>query len=949
MIFTKTHNRIRWLSSVSIRLLVIIALIFATIAIVRAGSTGKISGKVIDAKSKEPLLGVNVVIPGTSLGASTNIEGQYTILNVSPNTYTLKASLLGYGPVTINGLQVSIDLTTTQNFELTESVVEQQEVIITAERPLVQKDMTASTAIVGKDLISKIAVTEVQDIVKLQAGVAVSSDGSIHLRGGRTGQIAYQIDGVAITDPYDNSNTIDVGANVIQELQVISGAFNAEYGQAMSGVVNIVTRDGGSKLSGNFQTYAGSYVTKRSDIYWNLGSIEPTSIRSFEGTLSGPIIEDKLAFFANGRYSYNTGYLFGKRTFLTTDISREDPNAPGSNFIITPHGNGAYVSMNPNERIFGQGKISYRVIPSMKLSYNYIYDHQNYQDFDQNERLTPDNNLQRFRKAYSNILSLNHAVSSSSFYTASFSYLFKDYRSYLFEDIYTGVPARPTLYVDNNLKQNPPFSFDIGGTNMNRFARNTGTYSFKLDWTSQLDKEIQLQLGGEYKKHLIYYENINLVPMVDQNGQQVFPYNVTIPSLTTQDHDEYSHRPYEAAGYIQSKFEAFHLIFNAGVRFDAFNPNGVVLSDPTDPDILSPIKPSNQFNDLNGDGVYEPGLGETQKTVADRAQYWYKNASTKYQVSPRLGLAFPISADGVIHFSYGHFFQLPGYEFLYTNPGFKLGVGSGNQGLMGNADLQPQKTVKGEIGLKQQLSEDIAVDVTMFFEDFRNLTGTQTDEIVVFSGERKYSQYANSDFGSSKGIVLKIEKRFFGGLATSLDYTYSITKGNASNPTDARNALLGGGSPETFIAPLDWDQRHTLNLVVAYSKPKDWGFSLIGNYFSGQPFTPAINKNSSVKKNAFPTNSAYKPNIFNVDIRMNKDFAFDNVGLSLFVRVFNLFDLDNAKSVYANSGDPLFTFDKLDAENIHPKLYYNTLDELYTNPGFFSEPRRIEFGTSLNF
>lgn len=936
--------------TIKFRAIFLLIFTLASLSFLFAGNTGKIAGKVTDAKSKEPLVGVNITIPGTSFGAATNIEGEYSILNLPPNTYTVKASILGYNPVTVNGMSVSIDLTTRQDFELAETVVEQKEVIITAERPLIQKDITASTAVIGKELIKELAVTEVRDVIRLQAGIAVSSDGDLHLRGGRKGQIAYQIDGVPVTDAYDGSNTIDVGSNVIQELQVVSGAFNAEYGQALSGVVNIVTKEGGDNLSGNIQAYSGSYFSGRSDVFWNLGSIEPTSIRSVEGALSGSIIPGKLTFLTNGRYLYNTGYLFGKRTFLTTDNSRELAGSAGSQFVIKQHGDNKYVSMNPNEREFLQGKVSYRLFSQVKLSYNYIFDRQAYQDYNSDRRLTPDNNLHRFRKTHSNILSLNQAVSGSSFYNLSFSYLFKDYRSYLFENIYTGDSSRPTLYVDNRLKQNPPFSFDIGGTDLNRFTRNTGTYSAKLDWTNQLNEQISLQIGGEFKRHQIYYQNINLVPTLDANGQPTSPYNVTLPPPTSPDYDEYLHKPTEWAGYVQTKFEAFHLIFNAGVRFDAFNPDGVILADPTDPDILIPLKPSNQFFDLNGNGVYEPALGERVKTVADREQYWYQRASKKYQISPRLGLAFPISANGVIHFSYGHFFQLPGYELLYTNPGFKLGIGSGNQGLFGNADLQPQKTIKGEIGLKQQITDDIAADATIFFEDFRNLTGTQTEDILVFTRDRSYSKYANSDFGTSRGIILKVEKRFLGGLATSLDYTFSITQGNASNPQDARNAVLGGSLPETFIAPLDWDQRHTLNLVAAYTKPNDFGFSLIGTFSAGQPYTPAVNKNSSVKKNSFPRNSAYKPNIFNIDVRANKDFAFaGNMMLSFFVRVFNLLDLSNPKSVYSNSGDPLFTFDELDARAINPKLYYNTLDELYTNPGFFSEPRRIEIGTSVNF
>ena len=445
----------------------------------------------------------------------------------------------------------------------------------------------------------------------------------------------------------------------------------------------------------------------------------------------------------------------------------------------------------------------------------------------------------------------------------------------------------------------------------------------------------------------MYLENINLVPKVDENGQRVEPYNVSIPLPSTTDYDTYLHQPIEASGYVQSKFEAFNLIFNLGVRFDYFQPDGVILADPTDPDIFKPARPSNRFNDSNGNGVQDPG--ETSKTIQDREQYWYKDATAKTQISPRIGLAFPISDKGVIHFSYGHFLQLPRYEYLYQNPQFKLGVNSGIAGLFGNTDLEPQKTVKGEIGLQQQIGDDIAVDLTVFFEDFRNLTGTQTEEFVVFGGAQTYSQFANTDFGLARGFVVKFTKRFSGGLAVNMDYTFSDTKGNSSDPADSRNAVLGGALPETIIAPLNWDQSHTLNLSLAYTQPKNWGFSIIGNFFTGQPYTPEVNKNTRVTQNAFPRNSDRKPTIFNMDLRVYKDFEISSLVLTLFLRVINLFDSENAVNVYNDSGDPFFTFAKLEAQRINPTLYNNTLDELYTNPTYFSEPRRIEIGFGFNF
>ncbi len=928
-----------------IQLLITFQILVFSIPSLFAGTTGKIAGRVVDAKTKEGIPFANVIIEGTTLGAATNLEGYYTIINVPPGVYTLRASVVGYETKVVTNVRVNIDLTTRIDFELREKTLELgQEVVVTAQRPLIQKDLTASTSVVGSDLISELPVTEVRDVLTLQAGVIVSAGGGIHVRGGRAGQLAYQIDGVTITDAYDNSTVIDVGTSAIQELQVISGAFNAEYGQAMSGVVNIVTKDGDNKFSGNIQLYGGDYYSNRKNIFMNIERINPITVQNLDVSLSGPIFRDRLFFFTNARYYFNEGYLYGKRIFLPTDVTREV--SPDS-FIVRASGDGAFVPMNPNKRLFFQTKLTQRLTSTFRVSYNFIYDYQNYKDYDNYQRLNPDNNLNRFRKGYSNTFSINHALSNWTFYQLNFSYYFKDYRHYLYKDIYTGDTARPTLYVDNDLIQNPPYSFATGGTNTSRFVRNTGTYSVRLDWTSQLTQEVSIKFGGEFKQHQIYFENINLQPMLDVNGNKVSPYNVVIPPITTNNHDKYLRKPQEGAAYFQTKLEMFNMIVNAGLRLDVFNPDGVVLSDPTDPNIYDPIKPNNKFFDYNQNGVQD--VNEPSKTIEDRMKYWYKKASVKYQVSPRVGIAYPITDKGVIHFSYGHFLQLPSYELLYTNPDFELGVGSGNQGLFGNADLKPQKTVKGEIGLQQQIGDDISVDVTMFFEDFRNLVGTQTEEVLVFGGARSYSIYANSDFGFSKGITARFEKRFSGGLATNIDYTYSITKGNASNPADARNAILGGAAPETFIAPLDWDQTHTLNIVVAYSRPRNFGFSIIGNLYSGQPYTPQINKNTRVTQNAFPRNSGKKPSIFNIDLRAYKDIPLASTTLTIFVKIYNVLDSNNPRGVYGDTGDPFFTFGKLEAQKINPKLYYNTLDELYTNPGFFSEPRRVELGISYNF
>ena len=919
-----------------LRILITLLLISSSIY-ADLGTTGKIAGQVTDAVTGEPIPFVNVIVMGTSYGAASDFDGYYSIINIPPGIYEVKGSAIGFNPMTVTNVKVSIDLTTTIDLQLNETSVQlEEEVIVVATRPLVVKDLTASTAIVGADLIKELPVNDLNDVLQLQAGIVVAPGGDIHVRGGRSGQVTYQIDGVPVTDAYDGSTVVEVNQNAVQEMQVISGAFNAEYGQALSAIVNVVTKDGSNDFNGNIQMFAGDYVSDKTDIFWNVNDVNPISIANIEGGFSGPIINDDLFFYVNLRYYKNAGYLYGRRDYLVTDVASEVPNSGGADFNITQNGDGEFVSLNPFEKYFGQGKLTYVVMPGMRLSYNLIYDKQNLQyyedDDDKPVKVTPDNNLQRFNTAFTNILNLNHAISSSSFYTLNLSYFSKRFEQYLFEDIYTGNPDKPTEYVDNTIHQTPPFSYNVGGTNMQRFERETKSFIAKLDWTTQVTHTTNLQFGISYIKQDIFFHDINLVDMRDENGLKVFPYNVVVPPIESVDNNQYNHKPTEFATYLQAKFEAFNMIINVGLRWDLFAPDGVVLADPSDPNIKNPLRPSHQADSFE-----------------ERLTYWYEDATVKTQLSPRLGIAFPITDQGVIHFSYGHFFQLPRYEFLYENPEFELGVGSGNQGLFGNANLLPQKTVKGEIGLQQQIGAFSAIDVTVFFEDYRDLTGTQTESISVFGGAQSYSVYANSDFGFSRGFIIKYTQRFGGGVAVNIDYTFSDTKGNSSNPEDSRNAVQDGALPETIIAPLNWDQSHTLNISIAYAKSRDWGFSMIGNFFSGQPYTPAVNKFTRVTQNAFPTNSDNKPFIANIDLRVYKDFPIGNQTLSAFIRIFNLLDYDNAVNVYTNTGDPYYTIDKTEAERINPTVYNSTLDDYYNVPTYFSQPRRVELGVAYNF
>ncbi len=936
------------------------------------GSTGKIAGVIKDKKTGEPIIGANVRLEGTTLGGTTDLDGKYFIINISPKEYSVIATMIGYSPSKTTGVLVRGDLTTTINMELSETLLQVgQEMIVVAERPLVQKDLTAKTAIVSGTEISAMPVAEVGAIISLQAGFVSGS-----LRGGRKGEVAYWIDGVPVTDAYDGTQIVEVNKSLIQELQVISGAFNAEYGQAMSGIVNISSKEGGDKFTGGLGIYGGDYLPSNDGIFPG-NKFKPTNIRDIEGNLAGPLFTSDLTFFANARYIYFNGYQKGFRRFNPWNYSivgKANPSDTTNTLIsVVPNGLGdsAVVPMDWSKRSYVQGKMTWHISSLMKLTANFIYDNKENKKFDPlYDRIyfyNPDGKGNEYNVSNTAIFQFNHTLSSSTFYTIGGSYFLKDYKYYLYDLQYMDstttqgdhiqvevVDPNGPHYVYPGLSIAPAYSFMTGGTDLDRSHRSTRTGLLKFDLTSQIDEMNMIKLGLDYRSHIIKNEAITLIAAGSQSGfdlinnpQSKYYMRTEIPDITAPGHDLYEHHPKEFSGYIQDKMEFQSIIVNVGVRFDYFNPDGHVLNDEhadpddplhymytvDDPSIDNPLRPEHRFNS-NGDPL----------TLQEREAFWFKPATVKYAVSPRLGVSFPLTDRGIIHFSYGHFFQIPRFERLYENPRFKLSQStSDNMGTVGNADLTPELTVSAELGLQQQLSEDIAFDLTAYMRDIRGLTGTQGDNIHVFGGG-SYYKYTNSDFGIVKGIVLTLDKKFSTGFTARVDYTYQIASGTASDPQQARNAKSGGALPDIEMVPLDWDQRHTLNVSINYSTDT-WGASTIIQYGSGTPYTPALQYSGTVS--TLVTNSQTKPASLNCDLRAFYQINFNPVKIVLFTRVFNLFDTRNQTNVYPSTGRSDYSLDEKIARTTQPLV--NTVDQWFTDPTRYSEPRRIELGMNLEF
>lgn len=870
-----------------------------------AGTTGKLTGKVTDAKTKEALIGANVIVAGTTLGAAVDIDGNYFILNIPPGVYQVTASILGYASRNLDNVRISVDQTTRLDIELGESAIEIKDVIVTAQRELVQRDLTSTEQKISGEEISMLPVEDVQSLVNLQAGVVEG-----HFRGGRTGEVKYLIDGVSVNDVFSGQSTMEAEVNSIQELQVLTGTFNAEYGEALSGVVNQVTKIAGENYNGSLSLYTGDYISGRKTLYPNLNKISPKDVYNLQANLSGPIpVTDNIVkFFLSGRYIKDNGYIYGTRRFNPSDSSNFSANDPNE-WYIGATGDSSFVPMNNSTKIVLQGKLAFKVGTGKGIVLNGLYQDDEYRVYNHRFRLNPDGDYKYFQKSILGSISYTHLFSSRIFLDILGSGYYTGYKQYTFENPYDLRYVNPDRMSDVSGN-----SFLTGGTENWHFKHDTETYTGKLDFTDQVTENHEMKVGVEYNQHKLDYEDFQVLVDATTNFQP------SIPAPGTFNFNTYTNHPFQLSGYVQDKIELEYLIVNVGVRFDYFQPDADVLINP---DSIAAL-----------DEQFPPFEGSL-----------FRKATTKQQVSPRIGISYPISDKGAIHISYGHFFQVPPFEFLYKNPNFRIpltGELPSNIGnIIGNADLKPQQTIMYEIGLQQELFENFGLNITAYYKDIRNLLGT---EVHIKNNFKKFAKFVNRDYGAVSGFTLSFEKRFTEGYGASVDYTYQIAQGNASDPNDAFNKAQANPPIEVNkqLVPLSWDRRHSLNISAFIGDAEDYIISIIGRLGSGLPYTPSLqNQRTGLE------NSDNRPSFFNVDLYLTKYLNLMGYNLSLFAKVYNLFDTANEQDVYGDTGRAGYTLE-LTRSQEQPRGV-NTLSEYLRRPDFYSAPRQIIVGAQFSF
>lgn len=873
-----------------------------------AGTTGKIKGKITDKDTGEPIVGANVIIEGTYFGAAADLEGEFYINNIPPGTYTVIASAVGYNKVFVEKVSVKIDLSTDLNIQMVSEAVKLGEVVVQAEKPMIINDLTSTSAIVSSEDIQMMPVEGLSQIINLQAGIV---DG--HFRGGRSNEVAYLVDGIPVNDVYNGNISLRVENNSIRQLEVISGTFNAEYGQALAGVVNIVTQDGSQKFEGSASAYVGNFLTNHTDLFWNLNKVNFEGPKDFQFSLSGPTkIVDELTFFVSGRYFRSNGIFYGKRYYNITDGI---PFVPDDNlpfFYMMNTGDSAYVAMDPEERSSINTKLTY-TSETWKLSYSLFWDHNWNRYYNHGFRLAPDGLKNHYRNNLVNNLQLSIYPSQELLISLKFSSNLNKYKGYLYPDEYD------PRYIDPTLSEPlTSYTFRYGGNETDRYYRYTQSNLMLFSTEYQLNKVHKIKFGAEGKLHKLYNSSKSIVFQSSTDSLGNITYDqLTYTAVGTPTNELYIKYPYEIAAYLQDKMEYDMMIINAGIRFDYFNSN-------TD-------LPVNMRNPRQGEYANEnfPGANERRSAVSE------------YQVSPRLGVSFPISDEGAIHFSYGHFFQIPTFENLYANSNYfidPLGLTS----VVGNPELKSMKTVKYEVGLQQQIFPEVTLVTSVYYSDIRNLLGVEI--ISTYEGDR-FGRYTNRDYGNSKGLVVTLEKRHSNYFSAKLDYTYQIAQGNGSDPlTLFYNSQTDPPIEETkILSPLDWDQTSTLNLSLTFGDLIDWSVGFIFSYGSGLPYTVDERYIYTIQK----INTRRKPTSINLDMKATKSFDVFGLNVNTYLIVYNLLDIKNEYGVSSNTGRAGFD---LAAQNYTGFIYgLNTLEEYTKDPGAYSRPREVRIGFGVGF
>ncbi|HEY6192204.1 MAG TPA: TonB-dependent receptor [Bacteroidota bacterium] len=956
-------------------------LAFLLAAIGQAGNTGKIVGTVTDAQSGEPIPFVNILVVGTQRGASTDDKGKFSIIAVPSGAVSIRASILGYQTVVIKDIEIGADATTPVNIKMTSSAVEINEQVITATK-MVNNMVTTGTPTVDAKTISEIPnVKTVEDVLRLQTGV-VKQGNNLFLRGGRANEVQYLVDGIPTNSILGNSGSLTtagtneelqkvyagvqsgtigggatglaVSANAIQSVSVQTSGFDADYGNAQSGVINIVTKSGADHYSASAQYRTDRIAsTNQNENYSSFTLGGPDPLTKYLMPNLGFKIPGALTFFISADADRSDGpYNYVHNEFYHPLERRIELNGFLGGIL---NGLGYRFADDQRNAFTFNSKLRYDMSGSDQFSYGYRASLGTNHDYNNFYKYRADSSLLRATLAIQHVFAWTHFFTTNSFVRLYLGKL----ESHAGNDV-AGV--KPSDYSSAYQSQDPNLDgFAELGTDQTWVKSLTDVWTTRIDFNSQVHPLHLLKAGFEFN-----YEEINSTEIQYPTVAHVVNGVTVNPPV---DDPRYAHGEYPGYGlyrwnlnnypnrgglYVQDNIEFSGLNLHVGARYDYLDIGRQVFYDEfrrdweialngglnsNDPGYL----PAQWVNDVGYDSTVNSS-GQTVKvakglTDSKRFLYYF----THGYVSPRLSIGYPVTDRIVFYFNYGHFIQFPDRENYYRDPTI-LGA-SGN--LIGNPSLKPQRTIQYEAGFEDQVSEDMAFTLHAFYKD-------------IFDYADNFARSGNNfprnfDYASSRGFEVSVNQALGSNFTASVTYSYQLAKGRSSNP------LANIFQPQ-FELPresrLDWDQNHTANVFATYrvsprEQGKFFGLPFVNNYGisltwslgSGFPFTPYQGKVTA--RNVYLLNNETKPYSSTVNLSMYKGILLTG-GLNLLVTldVTNLFNRRNVNSIYNQTGQPA-QFGDADASTGFILPWSQADSRL--DPAAFGDQRQIILGMKINW
>ncbi len=986
------------------RTLLVAFLLFPTAVLMAAG--GKIHGKVTDHESGEALVGATIQVVGTSFGATTDVNGVFSILNLNPGTYVLKASYIGYQTITLSNLAVDADLTTDANFALPSEGVKVPTVEIIAQRPLVNKSATNSVSIMGSDYFANIPFRGVTQAVTLQTGV-VERNGNIYIRGSRADETGFQLEGVGVNNVLYGGNAVTVTQEAVEETQVQAGGYPAEFGGSNGGIVSSNLRSGAENWKATAQLETDNYTKQGTK---SLGGYS-YGYSDYVGTISGPITSDKVRFFGSveNQFYRDPGTI---NNGVPTPGVWGGANFTGANAIIT---NGVYSHQHPSTvqvdtlnllyqpgNLMGGGYNAYTYtgtllfdLGSVKVrgagSYNATHSQgeATFAEVLDQSRLP----LTQSSNGFAN-LKLTQFITPTTFYEVNLNYFNADTKTmdpFLKENFNaygdSAANAKLGFYYAGNSSlfgtRNLGYwgtiagpTVDMPGTPLSGYAHTAqSSIGGRIDLSSQV-KNHAIKFGGEFTEYTIRRFSLSA------NGAEQRYATLNDPSLTLFQKeaqlryngymDNYGYdplgnsisndakigpnvvdfgprQPIFAASYLQDKIELQDIVLNIGLRFDYIDPASKSIVNPTN------IKYVDSLN-----VIASSSLKDTDPTK---------------QISPRLGFSFPVTDRTVFHAQYGKFIQQSQLRDSYLGLGEATYITNGGNWITNvvGYGLKPERSTQYELGFSQQVSENASFDATAFYKDIRDQIEAAYLTPSAGATNRAYLAYINGDFATTKGVELKFTLRRVERMQAQVNFTLSDARATGSSSGDLEGAAYNSFVAKT-ISPVTFNQANHGDLSLDYRWAKNdggpilqrLGINLLLKFGSGYAFT-RVNANGSLADQETDVRSTVPvedlgasttPWTYELDLRVDKTVSFGSLAANFYIYVENLLNTKNVVTVFARTGDPADDGWLNSTAGINqaqqsgnPALFNQIYSAAYLgdNSGNYGVPRQIRFGVNLEY